>query len=153
MFKITILAVGKIKNQAIAQSIDKYLKRLKPLAKVEMVELPAVSFSANNQNKAMAEEAQKILKYLDKHQDAQPILLDEAGKTMTSATLADFLENNSPLILIIGGSLGLGTELKATIKDKIALSKLTLPHELALLILTEQIYRAVTIIKKMDYHH
>lgn len=153
MFKITILAVGKIKNKATGQLIDDYFKRLKVLAKIEMVELPAVSFTESKKAKAKIEEGKKILDYLSKHKSAKAVLLDERGKTFTSVKLADWLEDNGQVILVIGGSLGLSDEVKEIIKDKLALSALTLPHELARLILMEQLYRAATLIKGMDYHY
>ncbi len=154
MFKITILAVGKIKNKAIAELINNYTKRLSHLAKLDIVELPAVSFSDSSQAKAKQSEGQAILAWLAKQTGAEVWLLDERGKNLTSTDLAASLTKSSAkVIMVVGGALGLAEEVKQKIKFHLALSKMTLPHELARLILLEQIYRAATISQGIDYHY
>jgi len=87
-----------------------------------------------------------------------PILLDERGDRLTSRKLADRLRQwteapNQRPVFVIGGPFGLSDEVRAAARGTIRLSDLTLPHELARLVLLEQLYRAATILANMPYHH
>jgi len=152
MLDITIIAVGKIKNSAQAGLAAEYLKRLKPYARLKLVELSATPFTQAQKEKSLAAEGKKISEYLAGRTGAQIFLMAERGKLMTSPELAGWLDKHSPLILVIGGALGFSQE----IYDKypaLSLSPLTFPHEMARVILLEQIYRAATILNKKDYHY
>ncbi|MEF2231400.1 MAG: 23S rRNA (pseudouridine(1915)-N(3))-methyltransferase RlmH [Pseudodesulfovibrio sp.] len=101
-------------------------------------------------------EGEDILSKLKKG-DA-PILLDERGDRLTSRQLADRVRRwteapNQRPVFIIGGPFGLSDEVRAAARESIRLSDLTLPHELARLVLLEQLYRAATILCNMPYHH
>jgi 23S rRNA (pseudouridine1915-N3)-methyltransferase len=154
MQMITILAVGKIKEMALADLILEYQKRLKPYILVKIVEVPAEPFSENNKARAKQKEGEKIRKFLEKQKNAKIIIMDEKGESFDSLKFADQLaKENSPLIFVIGGALGLTKELMESADQVIALSKLTFTHEIARLLLVEQIYRSVTIINKKTYHY
>lgn len=104
----------------------------------------------------LAKEAQGITQALTK--DALPYLLDERGTTYTSEGLADRIRRHDhngsgTLTFIIGGPYGFAQRLRDLVKGSISLSHLTLPHELAQLLLLEQLYRAETILRKTPYHH
>jgi len=132
---------------------EEYLKRLGPYVKLKIEELKSEPFTKATQVKVKKVEAAKIKAYLQKKSSALVFLLSEEGEEMDSYVLAETLKNiNQPLIFVIGGSLGIDREL-FEIYPKLSLSKLTFPHELARIILLEQLYRAVTIIKQKDYHY
>lgn len=155
MFSITILAIGKIKERYFAEAIEEYKKRLKPYAKIDIVELKVEPFSENTKDKAKNIEAKRILSFLEKHSDGQIFILDENGKNPASREFAQMIEKseNNHFIFVIGGSLGFAKEILEKPWPKISLSAMTFPHEMARVILIEQIYRAVTIIKNKDYHY
>lgn len=154
MFDITILAVGKIKEKHFAAGINEYLKRLKPYASLKVVELDSVSFSDTNREKAKNEEGKKIIKYLDKNENKHIVILDEHGLDFTSHRFAEYLQElNKPIIFVIGGALGMSKEVLDRADYTMALSQFTFPHELARLVLVEQIYRAATIANNKTYHY
>lgn len=155
MFHVTLLVVGKIKEDYFAEAINEYLKRLKPYAKLDVVELKAESFSESTKEKAKKTEAERISSFLDKKPDAQVFILDENGKNPTSREFAQMMEKSESghFIFVIGGSLGFAPELAEKPYLKLSLSHMTFPHEVARVVLFEQIYRAMTIIKGKEYHY
>ena len=154
MLNITLLTIGKIKDKSINDLILEYLKRLKPYAKINIEELKSESFKVDNKNKAKEVEGERIINYLKKYPDSQVILLTENGKTFDSVEFSDFINNeNTHFIFVIAGSLGFSKAVENKIKTSLSLSKMTFTHEMARLILLEQIYRAITIHKKKEYHY
>jgi len=153
MLDITILAMGKLKEKHWQAASEEYLKRFRPYAKIKIEELKAEPFSKATHNKVKKKEAEKLKVYLEKKSEALIFLLSEEGEEMDSYVFAETLKNiTQPLIFVIAGSLGFDPELFEAY-PKISLSKLTFPHELARVILIEQLYRAFTIIKQKDYHY
>ncbi|OGF26437.1 hypothetical protein A2331_05855 [Candidatus Falkowbacteria bacterium RIFOXYB2_FULL_34_18] len=150
---ITILAIGKIKERYFQDAYCEFLKRLNPYIKINIQELAHKSFFNNDQEKIKKEEGKKIIKYLDKYSQKKIIVLDERGDNMTSEKFSVFLfKIKEPIIFVLGGSLGLSKEVLSRADYKIALSQMTFPHELARVVLVEQIYRAITIEKGKNYH-
>jgi 23S rRNA (pseudouridine1915-N3)-methyltransferase len=157
MFKITIVSLGQTKEKYFVAAIDEYLKRLRPYAKIEIVELKAEPFGASNKAAAQKIEGEKVQNYLEKYLSAHPsvqvFLLDERGEELTSVEFAQKLDKiNSEIIFVIGGALGFAPDLLQHYQ-KFSLSKMTYLHEMAKVVLLEQIYRAVTIIKGKNYHY
>ncbi|MFA5184615.1 MAG: 23S rRNA (pseudouridine(1915)-N(3))-methyltransferase RlmH [Patescibacteria group bacterium] len=156
MLDITILAIGQLKDRQYQALFSDYLKRLRPYARLKVVELPSVPFAGNNQVQAKNFEAETIenflLKMERKQSPAAVYLLAERGQNFSSPEFAAFLNKKQPLILIVGGALGFSDRLYAQY-PQISLSPLTFPHELARVVLAEQIYRATTIINKKIYHY
>lgn len=156
MLDITLVAIGEVKDQSLRALSLNYLKRLKPYLKLEVVELPARSFSASSRQAAKEKEAQAINDYLTKRQasnrPAKVYLLAERGKTQDSLAFSKWLKKEEPLIVVMGGALGFSDELYKRY-PQISLSPLTFPHELARLIFLEQIYRSATILNGKDYHY
>lgn len=157
MLKITILTIGKIKDVDFRNSFEKYLKRISPYAVVSLEELTAEPFYDNsNKEKIKQKEGEKILSYLNKHLQSKIFILDEGGKESSSTEFSkilfrDELEN---IIFVIGGTLGLSEEILSYKNARIiSLSKMTFPHEMAKVILVEQIYRAIAINKNKSYHY
>lgn len=156
MLNITIVAIGKLKDKNFQAIFSEYVKRLQPFARLKVIELKASSFQANGHEKARLEEEIAISNYLDKSlkNEIKPnvFLLAERGAENDSKSLATFLDDNQPVVLIVGGALGF----TARLYDKypqISLSALTFPHELARVMLIEQIYRSATILNNKDYHY
>jgi len=151
MLDINLVAIGPVKNASYQALIAEYLKRLRPYARVKVNELTATPFSVNTHNQAKASEGQRIEDFLKKARG--PVyLLAERGRTFDSPEFAVFLEKNQPLTLVIAGALGFSPELYKNY-PQLSLSPLTFPHELARVVLLEQIYRAATILNKKDYHY
>ncbi len=157
MIDITLIAVGRIKDRNISSLISDYIKRIKPFAKLKIIEVEPVSFNDNNKEFAKNLESEKILKILEKEESnpkgAVTYLLAERGQSFNnSIDLANWYNKKSPLILVIGGSLGFSDALYSSHKQ-ISLSPLTFPHELARLVFVEQLYRSSLIISGKSYHY
>ncbi len=153
MQDIKIITIGKIKERWIEHGISEYIKRLKPYAKIEIVELKSESFSENQKEKAKQIESIRIEEALNKEKEAQAYFLDEYGENFTSKEFAYKIDKeNGKIVFVIAGALGYNREILKN-RNLISLSKMTYTHTLARLILLEQIYRGVCIVKEKDYHY
>lgn len=155
MFKIKIIALGKFKEPAYRELENEFVKRLSPFAKIKITELPEESYGKNPDIERVKEkEAEKIVKALP--EDGIVILLEEKGQQRNSREFAKFLERvgglNKEIVFIIGSGIGLSESLKQYSNYSISLSLLTFPHNMARVILEEQIYRACTILAGKEYH-
>lgn len=155
MFKIKIIALGKLKEQAYKDLEKEFLKRLSPYCKLQLVELPEVPYGKNADiDRIKLEEAEIILKNISK--DAIVILLEEKGTLRNSKDFSVFLERitstGREINFIIGSGVGLHSSLKEHSNYSLSLSPLTFPHNLARILLIEQIYRAGTILNGKEYH-
>ena len=157
--KFTFLTIGKIKEKWMRQGIDEYLKRLSPIAKVEILSPDEEKMSENPspalKEKVMEKEGEKLLKYL-KDEDFL-ILLDLKGKPVTSEELAHIIRQKmvsgtSHFFFMIGGPYGNGENIRKRADLKISISAMTFTHQMARLILAEQVYRAMKIIRHEPYH-
>ncbi|WP_296982220.1 23S rRNA (pseudouridine(1915)-N(3))-methyltransferase RlmH [uncultured Dialister sp.] len=157
--RFTFLTIGKIKEKWMRQGIDEYLKRLSPMAKVEILSPDEEKMPENPspamKEKVMEKEGDKLLKYL-KDEDFL-ILLDLKGKPVTSEGLADILRRKmvsgtSRFFFMIGGPYGNGENIRKRANLKISISAMTFTHQMARLILAEQVYRAMKIIRHEPYH-
>ena len=157
--KITIVTVGKIKEKYLKDAIAEYSKRLSKYCKLEIIEVADEktpdNASAVVEEQIRAKEAERILKYVK--EDAYVITLEIYGKQLTSEELADKIERlgvqgTSHIMLIIGGSIGLGEEVLKRSDFALSFSKMTFPHQLMRVILLEQIYRSYRIISGGPYH-
>ncbi len=153
--KIRILSPGKPKLAFIQEGIETYAGRILHYAQLELlwlpVKIPKKNLSANDILKREAEALQKVLK-------PNTLLgaLDSRGKLFSSEELAGLLERQKleggKIDFVIGGELGLSEEIKSRADLVLALSRMTFTHDLTRLILLEQIYRALTILKGEKYH-
>ena len=155
MSKIGFLWVGKLKESFSRDGCALYWKKLSRFFQLEetVIKDAPGKLSPADKNKV---EGERILSKV-KPGDVL-ILLDEYGERLTSRTLAKKLKQwtdapNQRPVFVIGGPFGLSDEVKAAARHTIRLSDMTLPHELARLLLLEQLYRAGTIHKNMPYHH
>ena len=141
--KITILTVGKIK--------EKYLREIIEVADEKTPDNASETVETNIKNK----EAERLLKYI--RDDAYLITLEIKGKQLTSEELAQKIDTlgvqgTSHIIFVIGGSLGLAERILKRADYKLRFSKMTFPHQLMRVILSEQIYRSYRIINHEPYH-
>ena len=157
--KIKIICLGKIKENYLTDGINEYKKRISRFADVQITELPDEKIPDNASTKEMNEvlkkEGEKILNVLKKDDYIIPLCIE--GKMIDSVALADkfndiTLSGKSSIAFIIGGSLGLSEEVKNMGHFKLSFSKMTFPHQLMRLVLTEQIYRAFKINSNQEYH-
>jgi 23S rRNA (pseudouridine1915-N3)-methyltransferase len=144
LVKIKIAWIGKTKEPAIAALTDEYLKRISRYAPVEGITL--------------RDEADLTTKF-GKLASAKStlVLMDSRGKEFSSEQFARFLgdyqdRNPLPLVLAIGGADGFSETARSAAQQVISLGKMTLAHELARVVLLEQVYRAFTILKGHPYH-
>lgn len=152
MLNITIITIGKVREDYLDQAASEYIKRIKPYGRLTLQELKAESFSDTTKDKAKRLEAERIEAVLKRKDEADIYLLSEHGTLFDSLDFAAELNNHKELVLVIAGSLGFAKDLEDKY-PKISLSPLTFPHELARVVLLEQIYRAATIINKKEYHY
>lgn len=152
---IKIIAVGKIKSEALNNLVDDYQKKIAGYHKIEVIEVKDEAIVANDSPESiMNKEAERVLKYIK--DDEYVILLDLHGQMMDSESFAkklDSLFNSySKITFVIGGSLGLGEKLRQKAKYCLKLSPMTFLHSMTRLILLEQIYRAFKINNHETYH-
>lgn len=147
-----LICVGKIKEKYLNDAIDEYKKRLSKYTKLDIVELPDISY--NEIDKVKKEEGKLILKHLKETDNV--IILDINGIELSSVELTNKLcrleSVNSNITFIIGGSYGLSEEVKKRANFSLSFSKLTFPHQLFRVILLEQIYRTYKIRNNENYH-
>lgn len=155
--KIEFWSIGKAHDPSIKDAIDDYTKRITKYAPVKWQILP-VPKNAGMLSEADLKklEGKMIMDWLEK--DDVLIVLDERGKEMGSEDLANFIirkgnMGSKKLIFLIGGAFGIDASVMQRADHTWSLSKLVFPHQLVRLILSEQIYRAYTIIKNEKYHH
>lgn len=145
--KITILAVGKLKEKYWTEAMGEYVKRLTPFAKVEVKEVP--------EQRTVEEETQRLMGALPEH--AYVMLLDTQGKEISSPQLAEkfdklTVEGVSHLCFVIGGAFGFTDNLRKRADFCWCFSPLTFTHQMIRVILAEQIYRAFKISRGEKYH-
>jgi 23S rRNA (pseudouridine1915-N3)-methyltransferase len=146
MYRYTIIAIGRMKNKPLAALSDDFSKRLKRSGNFELLEL---------KDGDVESEGARILEALEKRKDARIYAMAEEGRTHTSAGLAAELLalQGQPAVFILGGAYGLSPAVKARADVLFALSPLTFTHEIARMLLCEQLYRAVSINSGSKYHH
>lgn len=154
--QIRLIQIGKTEDTYLKEGVSIYEKRLKHYTQFVVDEIPALKNAKNfSQEEQKKKEGELILKKLGNSDFV--ILLDEKGKEFNSPKFASYLQKrmNSGMNItyIIGGPFGFSSEMYSRANDKIALSQLTLTHQMVRLFFTEQIYRGFTILKGEKYHH
>ena len=156
---ITILCVGKIKENYFRDAISEYEKRLSRYAKVKIVEVKDEKTpdraSLKEEEEIKNTEGQRLLEKLPENEYIVALTLD--GKAYSSTEMADHIQDlqvsgKSGITFIIGGSLGLSSEVIKRADEKWSFSRLTFPHQLMRVILLEQIYRSFRILHNEPYH-
>jgi 23S rRNA (pseudouridine1915-N3)-methyltransferase len=151
--KLRVLAIGKDRSGLYAPAVEEYAKRLGRYVRFELVELPEARKHAGTPQ-AKEEEGATILSKL--RPGERVVALDERGAEHTSVAFAErvgrWMAAGKDVALVIGGSDGLAPGLLARADEALALSRMTLAHRLARLVLVEQLYRAMTILRNEPYH-
>ncbi|MGN1399694.1 MAG: 23S rRNA (pseudouridine(1915)-N(3))-methyltransferase RlmH [Erysipelotrichaceae bacterium] len=152
---ISIVAVGKIKEKSLSLLIDEYKKRISSYSKIEIIEVNDEPNDKLSDEKVKEVEGQRLLKQLKK--DSYVILLSLKGQQLDSVKLAKEMEkintyHSSHITFVIGGSLGVSQEVEDRADYLLKLSELTFPHNIARLLILEQIYRAYKILNNETYH-
>ena len=151
--KIRLYWVGKTKESWIAEGIKKYMALIKPMAQVAMVEVKEERGSASGTDEAINKESDRVLSAIKKQSGGKFILLDAGGKSLDSPGLAEFLRDMSEVEFVIGGPFGVSQQLRDAARERISLSPMTFTHQMARVVLLEQVFRALTIINRRSYHN
>lgn len=157
--KITVIGVGRLKEKYWQAAIDEYSKRLSKYVKLDIIEVPdekaPENLSAAEEEIVKKNEGERILKNI--RDGAYVIALAINGKMLGSEELSEFLNERmvrgaGHIVFVIGGSLGLSSEVLDRADYKLSFSKMTFPHQMMRVVLLEQFYRAVKIMKNEPYH-
>lgn len=144
-----LLAVGKVQDAALRQAADNYAKRARRWCQINVHEVKASGSGVD----AVAEEGRRLAEHLD----GRVVVLDERGERLTTRATARTVESwelhgISKVTFVIGGADGLAGDIKATAFASWRLSDFTLPHELARVVLLEQVYRVESLRAGHPYH-
>ena len=150
-----IIYISSEKNSNIELLVNNYIKKIKHLADLDLFKFHYKKKTKKNKFN-IDYESNLIINQLSKN-DIN-ILLDEKGDVYETIKFSKFIQekflySSKKIVFIIGGAYGFNKELKKTVQKKISLSKLTFTHDMARVILIEQIYRALTVIKNIPYHN
>jgi 23S rRNA (pseudouridine1915-N3)-methyltransferase len=152
--RLVVAVVGKPRDRHLAAAIDEYETRAARYWPLEVVEVREASGRGVSAADARAREGARLLERVPG--DALMIACDEHGDRLTSAefarVVADARERARDLTFMIGGAYGLPKEVRSRASRSLQLAPFTLPHELARLVLAEQLYRAGTIVRGEPYH-
>ena len=149
---LRLIWVGKTKNEHLRALVEEYLGRLRHFARLEVTELR--ESAARTEREGIEEESRRIIGAL--HRDAFVLLLDVEGREWSSTELAGEIEKwqttgRREIAFVIGGHNGVSKEMASRADLRWSLSRLTLTHEMARVVLAEQLYRAYTIIRGLPY--
>lgn len=152
--RIRVASFGRARSDPLAPAVQDYAARLGHYVQFELLELPAHRSGRGGATRARSAEAATLL------ENVRPtewlVTLDELGQQLSSPELSRFLSdaqrNSRDLLFAVGGDQGLGEEALRRSYLKLSLSRMTLPHRLARLVLVEQLYRALTIQRGEPYH-
>jgi 23S rRNA (pseudouridine1915-N3)-methyltransferase len=153
--QIHILSIGNKMPGWVSDGYAEYARRMPRECQLNLLELPPAQRSKTTDlKKALIDEGQRLLKAVPKNADV--VVLDVKGKQHSTESLADelkeWLNSGRDIALLIGGADGLSAECIAAAKSKWSLSKLTFPHPLVRVILSEQLYRAWSLLNNHPYH-
>ncbi len=159
MLNVNIICLGKLKENYLRDACAEYEKRLKAFCKFNIIELSPCKLQDNPSEaqiaSALDEEAEKIFAKISPGDAVYPLCIE--GKQLTSEELSKEFEScamngTSTVDFIIGSSYGLSERVKGKAKLRLSMSKMTFPHQLARVMLSEQIYRAFMISSGGKYH-
>lgn len=159
MMSVHLICVGKLKEEYLRAGCNEYIKRLNAFCKLTVTEIAEEKSSANPSQKEidiiMEKEGQRIIEKFPSSAFVIPMCIE--GKQINSAAFAEkisriAIDGTSTIVFVIGGSFGLSDEVKSMANFKMSVSEMTFPHQLARMLLMEQIYRAFSINKGTKYH-
>ncbi len=142
--RIHLLTVGKIKDPALAGKVQEYIRRIRFDAAIEHLTV---------KDAGRKSEGERLLQTLERFKRARVYVLSEEGRAFSSQAFADELGAvESDLVFVVGGPEGLSEKVKERADVLLSLSQMTFPHELATVLLSEQIFRALTLLGGRKYH-
>lgn len=152
--RIALVAVGRLKERYWREAAEEYLKRLGPYATVRVLEVDDRD-SGRDAARALAEEGADVVRAIPP--GAHVIALEIGGRQLSSEAFAEklaalALDGRSNVAFVIGGSVGLSADVLSRANERMSLGPMTLPHNLARVVLLEQIYRAFRINRGEPYH-
>jgi 23S rRNA (pseudouridine1915-N3)-methyltransferase len=152
--RLSVIAVGRLKERYWREAADEYLKRLGPYATLNVIEI-ADRDSGRDEARALAEEGADILRAIP--EGAHVFTLEIGGRELSSEAFAErlsalALDGRSTVAFVVGGSVGLSADVLARANERLSLGRMTLPHNMARVVLLEQIYRAFRINRGEPYH-
>lgn len=159
MLGITVIAEGRLKEKYLKDACDEYKKRLSVLCRLKIIELEPVKLGDNPSSaeieKALQKESKDILSKIP--QGSKLVAMCIEGKQMPSEKLSRFFESTAvsgcgEITFVIGSSYGLDESIKKKAELKLSMSEMTFPHQLARVMLLEQVYRAFMISNSSKYH-
>lgn len=154
---IVLLTVGKTRTPYVAEGIDEYLKRLRRYVPYEIMEIPDVK-NAGKISREEQKEAEGNLILAALSSSDHLMLLDERGRQYTSLEFSSRLQGimasgKKRLVMAVGGPYGFSQAVYSRANELLSLSKMTFNHEMVRLFITEQVYRAMSILRGDPYHH
>ncbi len=159
MLNIEIICVGKMSQKWFSDGFDEYRKRLGAFDKVTVTEISEYRITEDSEasrTEAVRREGEAILKQLRSDSRSVKVAMCVEGKQFSSEELAELMEDTrqetSKIVFVIGGSAGLSEEVKKECRVRMSMSRMTFPHQMARMILAEQLYRAESINAGMKYH-
>ncbi len=160
MIRVNIICIGKIKEKYFTDAINEYAKRLSAFCKFSVVELSEEKIKSNSPNESQISEVinaegKRILQKIGQSDYVVAMCIE--GKMLSSEELSKTIDSvsiggKSTVDFIIGGSYGLSNEVKQRAELRLSMSRMTFPHQMARMILSEQIYRAFEISSNGKYH-
>jgi 23S rRNA (pseudouridine1915-N3)-methyltransferase len=152
--RLVVAVVGKARNQALAEAITDYETRAARYWPLDVHEVREERATGGALERVRAKEGARLVERIPGR--AQTIACEENGKVFDSMQFAEFLrrarDDDRDIAFVIGGAYGLPADLSARASSKLSLAPWTLPHEIARLVLAEQLYRAGTIVRGEPYH-
>lgn len=153
--RLTIVAVGRLKEPYWRAAAEEYAKRLRPYATVDVIEV-ADRDIGRDVRAARSAEGDDILRALPT--GAHLVVLEESGTERSSPETAAWMDDLavsgvSHVAFVIGGTVGIDERLVEGARERLSLSRMTFPHQLARVLLLEQLYRAFKISRGEPYHH
>ena len=151
--RIDILAVGSLAGD-LRPVFDRYRRLLTTAVRLEVRQVREVAVGGRSESEVLREEGRRLLAAWPKN--GTTVVLDEGGRSWDSPAFASAVQDwlaRGMVTFVIGGSLGLADEIKARAHERLSLSAFTLPHQLARVVLAEQLFRAFKIARGETYHH
>jgi 23S rRNA (pseudouridine1915-N3)-methyltransferase len=152
--RVSLLAVGRPRHAGISEAIREYEARAARYWTFEVIEVKEESARATTPTQVKDREAERLLGRIAS--DSQVVACDPGGETMTSEAFATWLgacrDRAQSVAFVVGGAYGIGEAVRARANKRLSLAPFTLPHELARLVLVEQLYRAGSINRGEPYH-
>lgn len=152
--RFRLVAVGRVRDRALRAACDEYASRIRRYQRLEVKEIREAGRPDHDADAARRAEAAPLIKAVPR--DCRMVALTRHGVAWSSEAMAEAVERwqteGRDVVFLIGGAHGLHDDLLQRAETTLALSTFTLPHELARLVLLEQLYRACTILRREPYH-